>query len=75
MHCPSAFLLFSSIWRMLIIWPVANLLARFHTNKIFCISVNLVVKIGDIQRRIFKSRREEIVGGWRKLRNEELYNL
>jgi hypothetical protein len=42
---------------------VADLLARIHTNKFACISVNLVVKADDIQRRIFKSRREEIIGG------------
>jgi hypothetical protein len=26
-------------------------------------------------RRIFGSKREEVTGGWRKLHNEELYNL
>jgi hypothetical protein len=28
-----------------------------------------------ILRRIFGSRREEVVGGWRRLHNEELHNL
>jgi len=26
-------------------------------------------------RRIFGPKREEVVGGWRRLHNEELYNL
>jgi hypothetical protein len=26
-------------------------------------------------RRIFGSKREEVVGGWRRLHNEELHNL
>jgi hypothetical protein len=26
-------------------------------------------------RRIFGSKREEVAGGWRRLHNEELYNL
>jgi hypothetical protein len=26
-------------------------------------------------RRIFKPKRDEVTGGWRKLRNEELHNL
>jgi len=26
-------------------------------------------------RRIFGSKREEVAGGWRRLRNEELHNL
>jgi hypothetical protein len=26
-------------------------------------------------RRIFRSEREEVVGGWRRLRDEELHNL
>jgi hypothetical protein len=26
-------------------------------------------------RRIFGSKREEVTGGWRRLQNEELYNL
>jgi hypothetical protein len=48
---------------MLIILSVADLLARTQTNKFVCISVNLMAKIADIQRRIFKSGREEIIGG------------
>jgi hypothetical protein len=28
-----------------------------------------------VLRRIFGSRREEIIGGWRKLHNDELHNL
>jgi hypothetical protein len=28
-----------------------------------------------VLRRIFGSKREEVTGGWRKLRNEELHNL
>jgi hypothetical protein len=28
-----------------------------------------------VLRRIFGSKRDEMVGGWRKLRNEELHNL
>jgi hypothetical protein len=28
-----------------------------------------------VLRRIFESKRDEIIGGWRKLRNEELQNL
>jgi hypothetical protein len=28
-----------------------------------------------ILRRIFESKREEVIGGWRKLHDEELYNL
>jgi hypothetical protein len=28
-----------------------------------------------LQRRTFGSKRDEITGGWRKLRSEELYNL
>jgi hypothetical protein len=35
----------------------------------FCLSENRVL------RRIFGSSREEMVGGWRKLHNEELHNL
>jgi hypothetical protein len=28
-----------------------------------------------VLRRIFRSKREEVKGGWRKLHNEELHNL
>jgi len=28
-----------------------------------------------VLRRIFGSKREEVMGGWRKLHNEKLYNL
>jgi hypothetical protein len=28
-----------------------------------------------VMKRIFASKRDEIVGGWRKLHNEELHNL
>jgi hypothetical protein len=28
-----------------------------------------------VLRRIFGPKREEVAGGWRRLRNEELYNL
>jgi hypothetical protein len=28
-----------------------------------------------VLRRIFRPRRDEMVGGWRKLHNEELHNL
>jgi hypothetical protein len=28
-----------------------------------------------VLRRIFGPKRDEVIGGWRKLRNEELYNL
>jgi hypothetical protein len=28
-----------------------------------------------VLRRIFGSKRDEIIGGWRKLLNEELHNL
>jgi hypothetical protein len=28
-----------------------------------------------VLRRIFGSKRDEIIGGWRKLHNEELHNL
>jgi hypothetical protein len=28
-----------------------------------------------VLRRIFGPKREEVVGGWRKLHNEELHNL
>jgi hypothetical protein len=28
-----------------------------------------------VLRRIFRSKREEMGGGWRKLRNKELHNL
>jgi hypothetical protein len=28
-----------------------------------------------VLRRIFGSKREEVIGGWRKLCNEELHNL
>jgi hypothetical protein len=28
-----------------------------------------------VQRRIFRPKREEVAGGWRRLRNEELHNL
>jgi hypothetical protein len=28
-----------------------------------------------VLRRIFGPKREEVVGGWRRLRNEELHNL
>jgi hypothetical protein len=28
-----------------------------------------------VQRRIFEPKREEVAGGWRRLHNEELYNL
>jgi hypothetical protein len=28
-----------------------------------------------ILRRIFGHKREEVVGGWRRLHNEEVYNL
>jgi hypothetical protein len=28
-----------------------------------------------VRRRIFGSKRAEIIGGWRKLNNEELHNL
>jgi hypothetical protein len=28
-----------------------------------------------VLRRIFGPKRDEVLGGWRKLRNEELYNL
>jgi len=28
-----------------------------------------------VLRRIFEAKREEVVGGWRRLHNEELHNL
>jgi hypothetical protein len=28
-----------------------------------------------VLRRIFRPKRDEIIGGWRKVHNEELYNL
>jgi hypothetical protein len=28
-----------------------------------------------VLRKILRSKREEVAGGWRKLRNEELHNL
>jgi hypothetical protein len=28
-----------------------------------------------VLRRVFEPKRDEVVGGWRKLHNEELYNL
>jgi hypothetical protein len=28
-----------------------------------------------VLRRIFGNKREEVAGGWRRLHNEELYNL
>jgi hypothetical protein len=28
-----------------------------------------------VQRRIFKVKRDEVTGGWRKLHNEEFHNL
>jgi hypothetical protein len=28
-----------------------------------------------VLRRIFGPKREEVIGGWRKLHNEELHNL
>jgi hypothetical protein len=28
-----------------------------------------------VLRRIFRPKREEVAGGWRRLHNEELYNL
>jgi hypothetical protein len=28
-----------------------------------------------VLRRIFRPKREELAGGWRRLRNEELHNL
>jgi hypothetical protein len=28
-----------------------------------------------VLRRIFGPKRDEVIGGWRKLRNEELHNL
>jgi hypothetical protein len=28
-----------------------------------------------VLRRIFGLKRDEVIGGWRKLHNEELYNL
>jgi hypothetical protein len=28
-----------------------------------------------VLRRIFEPRRDEVIGGWRKLLNEELHNL
>jgi hypothetical protein len=28
-----------------------------------------------VQRKTFGSKREEVVGGWRRLHNEELHNL
>jgi hypothetical protein len=28
-----------------------------------------------LHRRIFQPKREEVAGGWRRLHNEELYNL
>jgi hypothetical protein len=28
-----------------------------------------------VLRRIFGARRDEVIGGWRKLHNEELHNL
>jgi hypothetical protein len=28
-----------------------------------------------VLRRIFDPKRDEVIGGWRKLHNEELYNL
>jgi hypothetical protein len=30
---------------------------------------------GRTSRRIFEPKREELAGGWRRLRNEELHNL
>jgi hypothetical protein len=31
--------------------------------------------VNRVLRRIFRSKRDEVTGGWRKLRNEELCNL
>jgi hypothetical protein len=28
-----------------------------------------------VSRRIFRQKRDEIIGGWRKMHNEELHNL
>jgi hypothetical protein len=28
-----------------------------------------------MSRRIFEPKREEVIGGWRKLHNEELHNV
>jgi hypothetical protein len=28
-----------------------------------------------VLRKIFESKRDEVIGGWRKLHNEELHNL
>jgi hypothetical protein len=33
------------------------------------------VFVNRVLRRIFGSKRDEVIGGWRKLHNEELHNL
>jgi len=35
----------------------------------------LMVFENRVLRRMFGPRREQVVGGWRRLRNEELHNL
>jgi hypothetical protein len=35
----------------------------------------LRVFVNRVLRRIFKPKRAEVIGGWRKLHNEELHNL
>jgi hypothetical protein len=40
-----------------------------------CLENSLRVSENRVQRRIFGPKGEEVVGGWRKLYNEELHNL
>jgi hypothetical protein len=47
-------------------WKLVSHVRGEHRLRVF---VNIVL------RRIFSSKMDEVTGGWRKLHNEELYNL
>jgi hypothetical protein len=57
-----------------IIWPVvlygcetwSLILREEHRLRVF---------ENGVLRRIFRSKRDEVTGGWRKLHNEDLHNL
>jgi hypothetical protein len=52
---------------------------HFYWAEFECLSLREEYRLGvpenRVLRRIFGPKREEVVGGWRRLHNEELHNL
>jgi hypothetical protein len=57
-------------------WSVLAVLLGKNMNTIKK-NTEIILEVSEnrLLRRIFGSKREEVVGGWRRLHNEELHNL